>query len=241
MTGRRLTPAERHRQAVLDSLLQRSSARYVASAPFLFSSRQQVTTALSRFEIYKLVSTVPGAVIETGVYRGNSLLWLAQVSQVLEPFAINRKFIGFDTFEGFASLDEVADPLDVDGDTFSDTSLSLLNDAIRVFDADRPVNLVPKIELVQGDVVETAPEYVASHPGLAVAMLILDTDLYHPTLAALRAFVPRMAKGGVILFDEYGYEFFAGETQAAMEFFGPTLPEIRRLPFDASAAYVIVS
>jgi len=240
MTGRRSTDAEKRRLALLNSLLEETPSNYVASAPYLFANRQQVTSALSRLEIFKLVSTVPGAVIETGVFRGNSLMWLAQVSQVLEPFAINRKFVGFDTFEGFTSIDGNADPADVGESTFADTSLDTLIAAIDIFDADRPINLVPKVELIRGDVTVTAHEYVNSHPGLSVAMLILDTDLYKPTLEALRAFVPRMPRGGVILLDEYAYEFFPGETQAVMEFFAPSLPEIRRLPFDAAAAFIIV-
>jgi hypothetical protein len=240
MTGRRTTEAEEARRIKLDQLLEQCSPQYVASSPFLFSSRQQVTAALSRLEMFKLIQSTPGAVIETGVFRGNSLMWMAQVSQVLEPFAINRKFIGFDTFSGFASIDNAADPADVSGETFADVDLGILRSAIEVFDTDRPVNSLPKVELVVGDVSKTSGTYAMENPGLLVAMLILDTDLYAPTLAALRAFVPLMHRGGVIVFDEVGYEFFPGETQALHEFFGPDVPRLQRFPFDAAAGYIVL-
>lgn len=240
MTDRRLTPGERDRKRILAELLDHVPSHYVASCPSLFMSRPQVTTALSRLDAYKMIQNIPGAVIETGVYRGNSLMWLAQVSQVLEPFALNRKFIGFDTFAGFASLDLDFDPHDVNHETFSQTSLSTLRRAIEVFDLDRPVNGIPKVELVEGDITLTAGKYVESHPELLVALLILDTDLYLPTKSALSTFVPLMPTGGVILFDEVAYEFFPGETAALKEFFGMSLPPLRRFSYDSTAAYTII-
>lgn len=241
MTGRRRTESEKRRGEQLEACLSNVSSEYVATCPSLFMSRPQVTTMMSRFEAYKLIQDVPGAVLETGVFRGNSLMWLAQVSQVLEPFALNRKFIGFDTFEGFRSLDANKDPKDVDVDTFADTRLGTLRQAIEIFDLDRPVSGIPKVELVVGDVSTTARDYANLHPELMVSMLILDTDLYQPTIAALEAFVPLMPPGGVILFDEVAYEFFPGETSALKEYFGAPLPKLSRFPFDSTAAFMIVN
>jgi len=188
--------------------------------------------------MFKMIEDLPGAVIETGVYRGNSLMLLAQLSQVLEPFAINRKFIGFDSFAGFSSIDERHDPSNIGPEMFSDTDLSILREAIEVFDIDRPVNRLAKIELVVGDIVDKAAQYAEKHSELIVAMLILDSDLYLPTKAALEAFVPLMPKGGLIVFDELAYEPFPGETQALKEFFTVNSLELRRLRFDSSVVYV---
>ena len=240
MTGRRQTFGEKQRSQKLAELLEGVSSDYVASCPTLFLSRPQITTMLSRLEAFRKVGSTPGVVVETGVFRGNSLMWLTQVSQVLEPFALNRKFVGFDTFEGFRSLDAEKDPDDVGTNTFADTSYEILAKAIELFDTDRPVSGIPKVELVIGDVTETARTYVEAHPELMVAMLILDTDLYRPTLAALEAFVPLMPPGGVILFDELAYEFFPGETAAMKEFFGGQMPRVSRFPYDSTAAYIVL-
>jgi hypothetical protein len=70
-------------------------------------------------------------------------------------------------------------------------------------------------------------------------MLYLDVDLYEPTLKALRAFVPLMPKGAVIVFDEAGYQRFPGESLALKEFFGPrNIPKLERHPFQSMVSFM---
>jgi hypothetical protein len=47
--------------------------------------------------------------------------------------------------------------------------------------------------------------------------LYLDFDIYRPTLAALKHFVPRMPKGAVIAFDELNLKDWRGESIAVLE------------------------
>ena len=58
------------------------------------------------------------------------------------------------------------------------------------------------------------PEFVEENQHLVVSMLFLDMDLYEPTLAALKHFVPRMPKGSVLAFDELDNPIWPGETLA---------------------------
>jgi hypothetical protein len=48
-------------------------------------------------------------------------------------------------------------------------------------------------------------------------LLYLDFDLYEPTLAALKHFVPRMPRGAVIAFDELNVKDWSGESIAVLE------------------------
>lgn len=105
------------------------------------------------------------------------MLWLAHLSIILEPYAISRRIIGFDTFEGFASINKDADPVDISEKKFSDTSYDLIQQALNNIDALRPVNRVTRFELVKGDIVYTLPEFVNNSPWMTCAMLILDTNL----------------------------------------------------------------
>ncbi|OOK77110.1 putative dTDP-6-deoxy-L-hexose 3-O-methyltransferase [Mycobacterium kansasii] len=41
-----------------------------------------------------------------------------------------------------------------------------------------------------------------------VALLYLDFDLFEPTLAAIRTFLPRMPKGAVLAFDELNQKYW---------------------------------
>lgn len=180
---------------------------------------------------------IPGAIIECGVYQGNSLMLYLHLSTILEPYAINRSIVGFDTFEGFRSLSSEFDPSDVHEGMFSDARDDVLQQAIDLVDIVRPVASIPRCEIVKGDIVETVPAFVKERPDLVVAMLILDTDLYESTKSALQHFYPLMPKNGIVVLDEVCYRNFAGETVALKEIVGVESIELKRLPFDSSVGY----
>lgn len=237
MTGRRLTEAEQQFNERRCAALARTDAAYVASAPFVFANRVTVTAALSRIELFKMVMDVPGAIVECGVFRGNSLMLYMHLSSILEPYAINRSIIGFDTFAGFTSIDTQQDPADINAKMFSDTDATLIQDMIDANDLVRPVNRIPRCQLVKGDIAQTVPEFVKTRPDLVVAMLILDTDLYESTKVALQTFLPLMPKGGLVVFDEVAYVNFPGETAALKEILDLNTIELKRLPFDSCVGY----
>lgn len=237
MTGRRLTEAEQQFNQRRNAALARTDSAYVASAPFVFANRVTVTAALSRIELFKMVMDVPGAIVECGVYRGNSLMLYMHLSSILEPYAINRSIIGFDTFAGFTSIDDEQDPADINADMFADTDPKLIQEMIDANDLVRPVNRIPRCEIVEGDIARTVPEFVKTRPDLVVAMLILDTDLYESTKVALETFLPLMPKGGLVVFDEVAYVNFPGETSALKEVVDLNTVELKRLPFDSCVGY----
>jgi hypothetical protein len=237
MTKRRLTEQEQQYYEQRNRLIASCPPEYIADAPFLFANRIQVTAMLSRVELFKMAMGIPGAIVECGVYRGNSLMLYLQLSLCLEPYAINRSIIGFDTFEGFRSISAAADPRDINEKMFSETNADLLQKSIELNDIIRPVNRIPRCELVPGDICKTVPEFVKTRPELCVAMLVLDTDLYEPTKVALEQFLPLMPKGGIVVLDEVCYRNFAGETQALKEVLDLNKVELKRFPFDTSVGY----
>ncbi len=237
MTKRRLTEQETLYNAEREALISSCSPSYIADAPFVFANRIQITSMLSRIELFKMILDVPGAIVECGVFKGNSLMLHLQLSLLLEPYAINRSIYGFDTFGGFRSIDKEADPADINETMFSDTNSEVLQKSILLNDIIRPVNRIPRCEIIKGDIVATVPQFVKDKPELCVAMLILDTDLYQSTKVALEAFLPCMPKGAVVVLDEVAYRHFPGETQALKEVVGLSNIELKRLPFDASVGY----
>jgi len=237
MTDRRLTEQEVQYKNERQKIITACTPEYIADAPFLFTTRIQTASMLSRVELFKMILDIPGAIVECGVYKGNSLMLYLQLSILLEPYAINRSIYGFDTFEGFRSIDPEADPADITEKMFSDTDPTILERSIKLNDLVRPVNRIPRCEIVKGDIVKTVPEFVKNKPELCVAMLILDTDLYQPSKVALECFVPHMPKGAIVVLDEVCYRNFAGETQALKEVLGLNKIELKRLPFDACAGY----
>ncbi|GJB78921.1 dTDP-6-deoxy-L-hexose 3-O-methyltransferase [Pseudomonas putida] len=237
MTKRRLTAAEVEYNEKRATVLSKVDAQYVADAPFVFANRITVTAALSRMELFKMVQDVPGAIVECGVYKGNSLMLYMHLSMILEPYAINRSIIGFDTFQGFASIDKENDPTDINETMFSDTDDSILQEMIDTNDLVRPVNRIPRCEIIKGDILETVPAFVKTRPDLVVAMLILDTDLYASTKVALETFLPYMPKGAIVVLDEVAYRNFPGETAALRDVLDLNKIELKRLPFDSTVGY----
>lgn len=204
--------------------------------------RQHLKRFLAMYEIFKLVLPVKGSVVECGVFKGFGVMSWAKLSAMLEPENLTRRIYAFDTFAGFPSVHEkdatkVADV--VEGGLFAD-SYDELNELIEQFDRDRFLGHVDKVHLVKGDVVETIPPFLEAHPHLVVSLLFLDMDLYEPTRAAIRHFLPRMPKGAVIAFDELDNPMWPGETLALIEEMGMGRLQLRRMEWDPYIAYAVL-
>jgi len=112
---------------------------------------------------------------------------------------------------------------------------------IGLYDQDRFLGHVPKVELIKGDAVATIPKFVETHPHLVVSLLFLDFDLYEPTRVALEALVPRMPKGAILAFDELDNPIWPGETRALLETVGIRNLPLERLEFDPYIGYAVLT
>ncbi len=186
----------------------------------LYTPRQDVTNFLVRYEIFKRALKVQGSIIECGVLRGAGLMAWAQFSAILEPTNHQRRVIGFDTFSGFPKLskqDRSSESEDAKRGGLAVDSYDHLRRCVELFDMNRFIGHVPKVELVRGDATKTIPAYLKDNPQLIVSLLYLDFDIYEPTLSALKHFLPRMPKGAVIAFDELNLKDWRGESIAVLE------------------------
>ena len=161
----------------------------------LFVPRQDLTNFLVRYEIFKRVLTVQGSIIECGVLHGGGLMAWAQFSSIFEPTNHQRRIVGFDTFEGFPKLskqDELSESGQARPGGLAIDSYDQLKECIELYDMNRFVGHVPKVELVRGDSAKTIPQYLKENPQLIVSLVYLDFDIYEPTLVALKHFLSRM-------------------------------------------------
>ena len=205
--------------------------------------RQDIARFLCQTEIFKKQINIKGSIVECGVHQGGSIMTWGHLTATLEPYNYHRKIIGFDTFEGFPSIHKS------DGDTenvrvgnFSedfDTYEELMK-CIELYDSNRFINQIPKIELVKGNVNKTIPKYLKDNPHLIVSLLYLDLDLYEPTKIALQNFLPRMPKGSIIAFDEINVDQWPGETLALLDEVGIRNLRIERFEFAPLMSYAIL-
>lgn len=168
----------------------------------------------------------------------------AQLSSIYEPYNHTRKIIGFDTFEGFSRLskhDHNQEKQYNKGDlsTYDGIEGEIVR-SIELFDQNRPLSHIPKIELVKGDACIRIPEYIQNNPHVVISMLYLDFDVYEPTKIALENFIPRIPRGGIVAFDELNCKNFPGETLAVMDVLSISKLKLRKTNFDPWISYAII-
>lgn len=209
-----------------------------------FVPRQSLALMLAKNELFRRVRGVHGHIVECGVFLGGGLMTWAQLSAIYEPYNHVRRVVGFDTFAGFPSIDPDLDtpsglPYSHRGGLATHAEGDL-KEAIRLFDLNRPLGHIPRVELVVGDATETMPQYVEDNQHLVVAMLYLDFDLYEPTKVALETFVPRMPRGGIIAFDELAQKAWPGETRAVFDTVGIRALRIERFEFTPQLSFAVL-
>lgn len=208
-----------------------------------YVSRQDLTRFLAKYEIYKKILDVDGSIIECGVKFGGGLMTFAQLSSIFEPVNYTRKIIGFDTFSGFpiltkedkGSVSKFAKKGGFKVDSYND-----LKKCISLFDSNRFLGKIPKVELIKGDATLTIPKYIKENQHLVVSLLYLDFDIYKPTKVALENFLPRMPKGSIIVFDEINNPDFVGEPKAVLDTIGFSHLRIKRFNFNTYMSYAVL-
>lgn len=206
----------------------------------VYTPRQVVTDFLVRYELFKMVLNVPGSIFEFGVFNGQGLMSFAHFSSILEPAHITRQVIGFDTFGGFAGVNEKdaksRSTFMREGD-YSVDSYERLQQAIHLFDNNRFIGHLEKVKLVKGDVTQTLDTYLEENPHTIAALLYLDMDIYAPTRHVLEKMLARVPKGGIVAFDELNMKDFPGETLALLDSLNLNQTPLQRLPFCSRIAY----
>ena len=206
--------------------------------------RQYLTYFLVRYELFRKVLNVHGSIVECGVFAGGGLMAFAQLSAIFEPVNHQRRIIGFDSFEGFGEMsaeDRTAEATpEAKAGGMASHAYDELRAAIGVFDRNRSIPQIPKVELVKGDATETIPDYLSANPHLIISLLYLDFDVYEPTKVALKHLAGRVPKGGIIAFDEANIAAWPGETVAMEEILGIRNLRLERFPFDSHGCYAVV-
>ncbi len=151
----------------------------------------------------EVLESVPGNVLEIGVYRGGTLIELAkQVQQVTPTF----KVYGIDTFTGHPYDDN--HPVHPTG-KYDDVDIDELAQLFK------QENLEGVIELYKGKVEEIFKSLNLKN----ISFVHVDCDLYIPVKFCAEFITPLINKGGMIYFDDYGHEHCPGATKAVEEVF----------------------
>jgi hypothetical protein len=196
--------------------------------------------ALRRAVEYVWANSIPGAMVECGVWRGGSMMAIALTLLRLGEI---RKLWLYDTFYGMTPPGphdtDFAKTAAADLMTYQDPETSLIwaKSSLEEVQSGMTETGYPleQIEYVVGAVENTIPGFAPD----TIALLRLDTDWFESTYHELKHFWPRLAKNGILIIDDYGD--WAGAKKAVDQYFNEIglSPYLHRI--DGTALLVIKS
>ena len=193
-------------------------ALYERVAPFTATPIERVA-ALRDAVVYLTEAQVPGPVVESGVWRGGSMMTVALT--LMELGDTSRDLYLFDTYEGMAAPSEA--DVRVDG---ADAATLMAHEkkgqdniwkVAGIEDVRRNMASTgypeERIHYRQGLVQDTVPALAPD----TIALLRLDTDWYDSTRHEMEHLFPRLVQRGVLILDDYGH--WGGVRKAVDEYF----------------------
>ena len=186
------------------------------------------------------VNNIPGDIVECGVWRGGSMMTVART--LLALGVENRMLWLYDTFagmtrpgpedvdlHGLAARDEFERRrISEDRSTWAMASLSDVHE--NVASTGYPDS---QVRMVEGPVERTIPASIPAR----IALLRLDTDWYASTAHELQFLYPRLARGGVLIVDDYGH--WRGSGKATDEYLASLDPRPFLHRIDYSARMIV--
>lgn len=210
-----------------------SAAAEAENIFYLRAAPGRLGKLLAHYELYRRVAGLPGAIVELGVYKGASLMRFATFRALLEH-GESRPIHAFDAFGAFptAGVESAADRAFI-AEFEEARGEGISRELLHALLADKGFG---NVHLHAGDVFDTLPGFLADHPALRIALLHLDLDVFEPTAFAVEQLVPRMAPGGLILFDDYG--FVEGATRVADDLARRLSAPLEKLPLYAAPTFL---
>jgi O-methyltransferase len=167
----------------------------------------------------------PGDVVECGCWKGHSTLIIANLLQRSGRLGRKRMHV-FDSFEGlspFGPEDKTAHrkPADANRAKYA-TPVERLAGLLK------PLGFV---EIHKGWI----PQVFDGVDVGAIAFANIDVNLFEPTRDSLAFVYPRLATGGIVFFDDYGYKTCPGATEAIDDYLAGEAPALFvALPFGSA-------
>ena len=154
---------------------------------------------------------VAGDLIETGVWRGGTTIFMKAVLVALEDRT--RKVWVADSFQGLPKPDADQYPADTGLDLTVHPELSASVDEVKANFA-RYGLLDDQVRFLVGWFKHTLAVAPIEH----LAVMRLDGDMYESTMDALTALYPRLSVGGYVIIDDYNNAYLEACRQAVSDF-----------------------
>jgi O-methyltransferase len=144
-----------------------------------------------------IADSIPGEVVETGVWRGGASIFM---KGVLAAYGDQREIWLADSFEGVPPPDVLNYPQDADIHLDKQARLLAISEAEVRRNFERYGLLDEHVHFVKGWFRDTLGTLSVEQ----ISLLRLDGDLYESTIQALEPLYPKIAVGGFCVIDDYG-------------------------------------
>jgi len=176
----------------------------------LYCGTQNLARFLYIYDIFREIENIPGDIAEFGSWKGANIIFLSKLLEIYHAKS-NKRTHCFEGFEGLQTFHEKdGDQTGLEGAYKG--SYATLIDIIKLYQLEHRINIH------KGLIQDTVPKFIDSEPSTMFSMLYFDADIYEPAKVMLDNFADKLSIGGVILFDEWNFPEWPGETQAVSEF-----------------------
>ena len=161
----------------------------------LFACPQTMLRVNKNFELLSRALLVPGDIFEFGTWKGSTAIFFAKMLDELEPQS-NRKIFVFDNFSGLPA------PSSLDGNYAKTQIGRYKGDKESMEYLIQAFQLENRINLIEGDALNTIPKFFSKEKPFLVSMAYFDFDLYEPTNIAWKYVKKYLSRGSLLVFDE---------------------------------------
>ena len=197
-------------------LIKKFISYLTKSFPSKDISDQDLDYLISIVSLYHRIKNVPGHIAEIGVASGRNAIYFGKLIKMFNHQSV-RRYIGFDTFEGFNTEDLKNDPqlknynnkwkINSKKDVINRCFINEVEDVVEIFEGDANI-MVPKI----------LKDYDGRRfrKGKAkFALLYIDCNAEKTAISCMESFYNYMSPGSLIVIDE---KLQGGETSAILKF-----------------------
>lgn len=212
-----------------------------AVRPYTMTSNECLCALIQAIR-YVVRANIPGSIVECGVWKGGSMMAAAHTLKRLAKD--DKDLYLFDTYEGMTKpsdydADHEGQPAFIEFDrtkrtnNSSDWCYAPVEEVTRNlfstgYNADR-------LRFIKGEVEDTIPRLAPNQ----ISLLRLDTDWYESTRHELIHLMPRLAAGGVLIIDDYGY--WQGNKKAVDEYLAQNNMVVLLNRIDSTARIAVIN
>jgi len=181
-----------------------SQTVYDSYNSLIFASDKRVFHKMTKkIELYLKVKDLFGDILEFGVFKGSGMGLFLKLTDMYETNSLTN-VIGFDYFNKSSTLDAL-DGINkstmtsiLDRAEINELSIESVNNNLSVINNKRYL-------LIEGDAVAECKKFDMQTPGQRIKLIYMDLDVGEPTYKILQQLWKKVVKGGIVVFDEYGY------------------------------------